>query len=79
MSEDIVSALSCNPVINHICPDPSSIVIYFSEVLQYSLDCHAPYVTHTMSRRSAPWITADIKKLCKERDVLYKRARRLFC
>ena len=24
ISEDIVSVLSCNPVINHICPDPSS-------------------------------------------------------
>ena len=51
MSKDIVSALSCNPVINHICPDPSSIVSYFSEVLQHSLDCHAPYVTRTISRR----------------------------
>ena len=71
MSEDIVSALSCSPVINHICPDPCSIFSYFSEVLQHSLDRHAPYVTRTMSRRSAPWITADIKKLCKERDVLY--------
>ena len=30
-----------------------------------------------MSRRSASWITADIKKLSKERDILYKRARRL--
>ena len=27
--------------------------------------------------RSAPWITANIKKLGKERDVLYKQARRL--
>ena len=77
MSEDIVSALSCSPVINYICPNPCSIVSYFSEVLQHSLDRHAPYVTRTMSIRSAPWITADIKKLCKERDVLYKRARRL--
>ena len=77
MSEDIVSAISFNPVINHICPDPSSTVNYFSEVLQHSLDCHAPYVTRSMSRRSAPWITADIKKLCKERDILYKRARRV--
>ena len=54
MSEDIVGVLSCNPVVNHICPDPSSIVSYFSEVVQHSLDCHAPYVTRTMSRRSAP-------------------------
>ena len=77
MSEDIVSTLSCNRVINHIWPDPCSIVSYFMEVLQHSLDRHAPYVTRTMSSRSAPWITADIKKLCKERDVLYKRARRL--
>ena len=77
MSEDIVSALSCNPVINHICPDPSNIVNYFSEVLQHSLDRHAPYVTCSMSRRSALCITADMKKLCKERDILYKSARRL--
>ena len=54
MSEDIVSELSCNPVINHICPDPSRIVSYFSKVLQHSLDRHAPYVTRTVSRRSAP-------------------------
>ena len=77
MSVDIVSALSCNPDINNICPDPSSNVNYFSEVLQHSLDRHTPYITHSMSRRSAPWITADIKKLCKESDILYKRARRL--
>ena len=77
MSEDIVSALSCNAVINHICPNPSSIVNYFSEVLQHSLDRHAPYVTRSMSRRSAPWITADMKKVGKERDILYKRARHL--
>ena len=41
MSEDIVSALSCSSVINHMCPDPCSIVSYFSEVLQHSLDRHA--------------------------------------
>ena len=76
MSENIISALSCNPVINHICPDPFSIINYFSKVL-HSLDRHAPYVTRSMSRCSAPWITADIKKLCKEIDILYKRARRL--
>ena len=75
MSEDIVSALSCNPVINHICPDPSSIGNYFSEILQHSLDRHAPYVTRSMSRRSAPWITVDIKKLCKERDTYYTSVR----
>ena len=50
--------------------DSSSIINYFSEVLQHSLDLDAPYITRTMSRRSAPWITADIKKLCKERYVL---------
>ena len=43
--------------------------------LSYSLDRHAPYVTRTMSRRSAPLIRADIKKFCKARDVLHKRAR----
>ena len=75
MSEDIVSALSCNPVIDYIRPDPS--VSYFREVLQHSFNLHAPYVTRTMSRRLAPWITADIKKLHEERNVLYKRARRL--
>ena len=63
MPEDIISALSCNPVINRICPDSSSIVSYFSEVFQHSLDRHALYVTRTMSRRSAPWITAGTKKL----------------
>ena len=51
MSEDIVGALSCSPVTNHNCPDPSSIVNYFSEVLQHSLHRHAPYVTRIMSRR----------------------------
>ena len=75
MSEDIVSALSCNPVINYICPDPSSIVHYFSRVLQHSLDRHAPYITRSMPRRSAPWITADIKSSVKRET--YKRARRL--
>ena len=30
-----------------------------------------------MLKCSASWITADIKKVCKERDVLYKRAWRL--
>ena len=69
MSEDIVSAISRNPAINCISPDPYSIVSYFSKVLQHSLDRQAPYVTRTMSRRSAPWITADIKKLCKERET----------
>ena len=34
MFEDIVGALSSNPVINHIFPHLSSIVSYFSEVLQ---------------------------------------------
>ena len=49
MSEDIVSALSCSLVINHICPDPCSVVSCFSEVIQHSLDCHIAYVTRTMS------------------------------
>ena len=50
MLEDIVSALLCNSVIDYIRPNPSSIVSYFSEVLQHSLDLYAPYVTRTISR-----------------------------
>ena len=34
MSEDIISVLSCNPVINHICPDPSSIITYFNKFVK---------------------------------------------
>ena len=62
MSKDILSALPCNPAKNYICPDPSSILRFFSEELQYSRDHHAPYVTCTISRRSAPWITTNMKK-----------------
>ena len=84
MSEDIVSTLSCSPVINHIFPGPCSIVSYFSEVLQHSFDHHVPrhahYVTRTMSRRSALWITADIRKALKrERCTIQACTTSLFC
>ncbi len=42
----------------------------FNTIITKLMDKHAPIVTATVSTRSQPWMTADIKKLMSRRDKL---------
>lgn len=57
--------------------DPLLAIDIFSSILISNLDKAAPYVTRSLNRPLAPWITPGLKTLCKKRDDLYKRARRI--
>lgn len=41
-----------------------------------SLDVHAPKLTKKVVRQSNPWFTKELKSKCKERDEIYKQAKR---
>lgn len=63
-----------NSVLENSDPN-NSLSIFKTEVLS-SLDLHAPLLTRKVSRRSNPWFTKELKAKCKERDEIYKRAKR---
>ncbi|XP_057333978.1 uncharacterized protein LOC130673083 [Microplitis mediator] len=56
--------------------DPNELLSIFKSNELALLDQHAPNHTKNISRRSNPWFTKELKNKCKERDELYKRAKR---
>ena len=62
--------------VNNDC-DPNSIVNLFNDNAQSILNTIPPFKTVSLKRPPAPWLTTDLKLLCKHRDKLYKKAKRL--
>lgn len=38
-------------------------------------DVHAPLSTRTFKRKPLPWFTSELRRMCKDRDKLHKRAK----
>ncbi|KAH0563649.1 hypothetical protein KQX54_003746 [Cotesia glomerata] len=56
--------------------DPDELVSYFTQQVISSLDCHAPMATRSVHRRRCPWLTQKLLLELRERDKLYKSAKR---
>ncbi|CAD6236065.1 GSCOCG00012454001-RA-CDS [Cotesia congregata] len=56
--------------------DPNDLLKYFLDNVLKLLDIHAPIITRKITGNSNCWITKELKLKCKERDILYKRAKR---
>ncbi|CAG5109297.1 Protein of unknown function [Cotesia congregata] len=56
--------------------DPNELFSLFRSSVISSLDLHAPQLTKKVVRQSNPWFTKELKSKCKERDEIYKRAKR---
>ena len=46
----------------------------FSNIINKVSDKHAPVVSHRVSERSSPWVTEELRKGIRERDLLKKKA-----
>ena len=57
--------------------DPYSIVNLFNDNANTILNIIAPFKTVSLKRPPAPWLTSELKLLCKHRDKLYKKAKKL--
>ena len=57
--------------------DPNLTVNQFNDNVNSIIDIFAPYQTTVLKRPAAPWLTHELKLLCKHRDKLYKKAKRL--
>ena len=57
--------------------DPNTIVNLFNDKVYSTLNDIAPLKTTSLKRPPAPWLTPELKLLCKQRDKLYKKAKRL--
>ena len=49
----------------------------FSRKFRYLLNLHAPWVRAQLHKNFAPWLTAETKKLMKQRDLLKEEAKRI--
>ncbi|XP_044585968.1 uncharacterized protein LOC123266005 [Cotesia glomerata] len=56
--------------------DPNELLIIFKSGVLSSLDLFAPEITKKIVRHGNPWFTKELKMKCKERDEIYKKARR---
>ena len=57
--------------------DPTQIVNLFTDNVNSIYNDIAPYKTVLLKRPSTPWITNESKLMYKQRDKLYKKAKRL--
>lgn len=55
---------------------PNDLVNHFINSVIYCLDKNAPFETRKLSRPSSPWFTNELKRDFRQRDHLYKQARR---
>lgn len=56
--------------------DVDTLVSSIANIIIPALDTHAPLSTFRVSKPPAPWLTDNLKRRMKERDALYKRAKR---
>ncbi|XP_057329879.1 uncharacterized protein LOC130670488 [Microplitis mediator] len=56
--------------------DPIKLLDLFKTEILSTLDVFAPVITKKIVRHSNPWLTKELKVKCKERDEIYKQARR---
>ncbi|CAG5090761.1 Protein of unknown function [Cotesia congregata] len=56
--------------------DPNYLVGHFINAITSALDNFAPFVTRKSSRPSSPWLTGELRHKFRQRDNLYKKARR---
>lgn len=56
--------------------DPNNLISYFNESIIASLNNFAPFTEKKLKRPNNPWLTNALRREFRERDALYKRARR---
>lgn len=56
--------------------DPNDLLTIFKTEVLSVLNLHAPVLTRNITRPRNPWFTRELKIKCKERDEIYKRAKR---
>ncbi|XP_044575217.1 uncharacterized protein LOC123259023 [Cotesia glomerata] len=56
--------------------NPDELLNIFKSGVLSSLDLFAPIFTRKVTRVNNPWFTKELKVKCKERDEIYKKARR---
>lgn len=56
--------------------DVDSKVSFLNESLTTLLDTHAPYVTKRITKKSAPWLTASVRQMMRDRDKILSRFKR---
>lgn len=56
--------------------DPNKLLDTLITQVLSTLDLHAPVQIRTIGRNSNPWFTKELKIKCKQRDAIYKRAKR---
>lgn len=76
LENSIVSKLSNHPFfsINSSQVNPSLLVESLNACIKSSLDTFAPFVSKTLRKPTASWLSNDLKQACKDRDRLYKEA-----
>lgn len=56
--------------------DPNDLLVIFKTEILSVLDSYAPVLTRRITCPRNPWFTRELKIKCKERDEIYKRAKR---
>lgn len=75
LSESLMNSLNvCDTVLEQ--SNPNELLNFFTVETLLILDAFAPVITRKIRRHRNPWFTKELKLKCKERDQLYKKARR---
>ena len=71
---DELSAVDWDETLAPTNDDPDLMASIFNSVISSLLEVHAPLKRRKITSHHAPWITAEIKSLIKERDLSKKRS-----
>ena len=69
-----MSAVDWNETLAPTNDDPDLMASIFNSVISSLLEVHAPLKRRKITSHHAPWITAEIESLIKERDLAKKRS-----
>lgn len=56
-----------------------TMVNQFNVFMNYLLDLHAPLIKKRITKNPAPWITDEIRRMQKQRDACFRKAKRSKC
>lgn len=75
-TKDFKSKLETSSYSAHLQEDANLLLSLIQETALELLDEQAPMVSHTIKRNPAPWFTDLLRSKCKQRDELYRQAKR---
>ena len=76
-ASQLISQIEASPSYAQSLRDPNLLLEQFQTAAIRLLDEQAPFTNRTIRKNPAPWFDVSLRRLCKERDTLYNKAKHL--